>query len=251
MEIAKIERKTVVEHVMERMKELIANGHFKVGDKIPTEQVLAEMFGIARSSIREAIKIFHYLGVLESQTGRGTFVCDRGNISSEALTWSILLGETDIYELVQLREVLERAGLEKLSRDLAKDPALVTPVIDSLEREVENMREATTRQDMEAYIQADYDFHGNIIAHSGNSLFASIYHTLRAFMHEEIKRAQRGTKIDEFSFQFHRKIVNAIKSKNIEATVEILQEHIQDITKRLKKSFGQRAQVFPIDKNQN
>ena len=80
------------------------------------------MFGVARSSMREAIKIFHYLGVLESQTGRGTYVCDRANISTEALTWSILLGEHDIYEMVHLREVLEQAGLKLIAEGYRDEP---------------------------------------------------------------------------------------------------------------------------------
>ena len=82
--MAKIRQKTVVEQVMEQIKELIASGKYKPGDKLPTEHELAEKFGIGRSSIREAIKIFNYLGVLKSKAAKGTFLSDRGNISAEA-----------------------------------------------------------------------------------------------------------------------------------------------------------------------
>ena len=58
------------------------------------------MFGVGRSSIREAIKIFNYLGIMESKAALGTFISERSNISREALTWALLLGketrDTDI-----------------------------------------------------------------------------------------------------------------------------------------------------------
>ena len=92
---------------MAEIRRLIASGAYAPGDKIPTEKELAESFGIGRSSIREAIKIFNYLGVLESRAALGTFVRDRSNISSEALSWSLLLGSDELYEMIDLRGGME------------------------------------------------------------------------------------------------------------------------------------------------
>ena len=61
MSIEKIKKTTIVEQVMEQIKALIASGAYKSGDKIPTELELAESFGVGRSTIREAIKIFNHL----------------------------------------------------------------------------------------------------------------------------------------------------------------------------------------------
>jgi DNA-binding transcriptional regulator YhcF (GntR family) len=72
--LEKIRKKTVVAQVMDKIRELIASRQFKTGDRIPTEGELARMLGIGRSSIRKAIKVFNYLGVLDSQTAKGTFV---------------------------------------------------------------------------------------------------------------------------------------------------------------------------------
>lgn len=237
MHIEKIRRKTVVEHVMERMKELIASGQFKVNDKIPTEQELANMFGIARNSIREAIKVFQYLGVLDSQTGRGTYVCDRAKISSEALTWSILLGENDLFEMVHLRSVLEQEGLRRLAGLVRENPGELARLVEALESEVDNMRKAVQGMDLEALIQADYAFHGVILAASGNSLFTAIYHTLRSFMHEEIKKTYMGGDIQE-SFREHQEFVDLIKAGEDGKVVDAHLRHIQSITAKLKESLA-------------
>ena len=67
---------SVVQSVINRLTDAIKNGELKPGDKMPSEIELAESLGVARSSVREAIKILSYLGVLESKRAEGTFVCE-------------------------------------------------------------------------------------------------------------------------------------------------------------------------------
>jgi len=236
MDIEKIKRKTVVAAAMDRMKELIATGRFKVNERIPPEQELADMFGIARSSMREVLKTLHYLGVLESQTGRGTYVCDRAKISTEALTWSILLGANDIFEMVQLREVLEQAGLETIVEKHARDPASVSGLIAELEQQIANMKTAADGQDLQALILADYSFHGAIIGGSGNSLFTSIYQTLRAFMHEEIRKTYQGASFHK-SISEHSEFLDAIKSGDVRRTLDIHRAHVHGVMNKLRETL--------------
>ena len=104
MDINKIEKGneyTVVQQAMEQIRNLIIAGHYKPGDRLPTETELASRFGISRSSLREAIKLFNYLGVLESRVAKGTFISDGSNISAEALSLAALLGNKNIDELLE------------------------------------------------------------------------------------------------------------------------------------------------------
>ena len=99
---------------MDEIRNLIASGAYAPGDRIPTEKELAERFGIGRSSIREAIKIFNYLGVLHSKAALGTFVQERSSISSEALTWAMLLGRDELRDIIDMRGAVELMSLIKL-----------------------------------------------------------------------------------------------------------------------------------------
>ena len=63
--LKKINRSSVVQRVIDRLTEAIVSGELKPGDRIPTEMELAEQMGVARNSIREAVKILVYIGVLE------------------------------------------------------------------------------------------------------------------------------------------------------------------------------------------
>ena len=200
------------------------------------------MFGIARSSMREVIKTLHYLGVLESQTGRGTYVCDRGKISTEALTWSILLGANDIFELVQLREVLEQAGLQAIVQRCASASASAAHLLTELEQQIEAMRRAVDGHDLEALILADYSFHGAIIAGSGNSLFTAIYQTLRAFMHEEIRKTYQGASFGK-AITEHTEFLDAIKSGNVQRVVEIHRAHVRSVADKLRQTLGKQPRA--------
>jgi DNA-binding FadR family transcriptional regulator len=184
----KIYQRTVVEQVMDRLKTLITSGTYKVGDKIPTEQELAERFGIGRSSIREAIKIFQYLGILESRVPKGTFLQPRSRISTEAIAWAMLLGDDDMWEIIELREIIEQRAFARLMNRRTSDPAGFAAIVQTLQKEVDNMDKAVRNESLDDLVQADYQFHAAIIGGGGNKLFFNILQTLHSFMREEIRK---------------------------------------------------------------
>ncbi|TFG61357.1 MAG: FadR family transcriptional regulator [Spirochaetales bacterium] len=221
-----IKQKTVVEQVMEEIKQLIASGRYTVGDQIPPENNLAEMFGVSRPTIREAIKIFNYLGVLESQTGKGTYVSPRENISSEALTWSILLGDNELFELIEMRIVLEERSLLKLTTLQGENPEAAADTISILEEQVSRMRRCLTDFSSAELTSADYTFHAAVISGSANSLFRSIYQTLKSFMHEEIARTHKVVANVDYVVREHENILNGIKSGDPGQALKAFREHM-------------------------
>jgi GntR family transcriptional regulator, transcriptional repressor for pyruvate dehydrogenase complex len=236
VDFVKIKRKTVVSQVMEKIRELIASGQFKAGDRIPTEEELATRLGIGRSSIREAIKVFNYLGVLDSRTAVGTFVCDRASISAEALTWSILLGRDDYQDLIDTRGALEASSLVLLAERFATNPLLVAETLATLETQLERMRAAVAvgEDAREELARADYDFHAAVIAGSGNRLFVAVWAVLRAFMYEEIEKAHRGFAEDISTLVAeHEEFVTAIRSGDITVALNTVRIHIARIKRSL------------------
>jgi DNA-binding FadR family transcriptional regulator len=234
LNLAKIKRKTVVAQVMDKIRQLISSGQFKTGDRIPTEGELAARLGIGRSSIREAIKVFNYLGVLDSQTAKGTFVCDRASISAEALTWSILLGRDDYRDLIDTRGAIEMWSLVLLAERYAQDPALVAEPLEALEQQLERMRRAIAAGEREELAKADYDFHAAAIAGCGNRLFTAVYGVLRAFMYEEIEKSHQDFTDISTIIQEHEEFVKALRSGDPLTAQRTVRTHIASIKKRLE-----------------
>jgi GntR family transcriptional repressor for pyruvate dehydrogenase complex len=234
LNLAKIKRNTVVAQVMEKIRQLISSGQFKAGDRIPTEGELATHLGIGRSSIREAIKAFNYLGVLDSRTGKGTFVCDRSSISAEALTWSILLGRDDYYDLIDTRGAIETWALVSLAERYGREAASVASHVAVLEARIEGMRRAIAADKREELARADYDFHAAVIAGLGNELFNSVYRVLRTFMYEEIEKSHRDFTDISTIIQEHEEFVAAIRSGDPARAMQTSRHHICSIKKRLE-----------------
>ncbi len=235
MSIKKIKKTTVVEQVMRQIKALIAYGAYKPGDKIPTELELSESFGVGRSSIREAIKIFNYMGVLRSQAAKGTFVEERSNISSESLTWSLLLGEDELNEMIDLRGSIEIWAMFKLTDEISERSSVGLSVVEELRTIVENMRRSAGKNDRAGLIEDDFQFHTIIVQGCNNTLFTSLFKTLRSFLYDEIKQSQLDyTDLSKIPAE-HDLLLNALLTGEKSIVYSAYSKHISNIKERLKK----------------
>ena len=231
----KIKQKTVVAQVMDRIKDLIASGQYKSGDKLPTEAELAERFGIGRSSIRQAINIFNYLGVLKSKASLGTFVQERAQISTEVLTWSLILGKDELEEMVDLRGSIEQGCILDLTLKMEEPASSANKTIQSLEDIVLKMEIAAKKGDMKKLVDLDFTFHYTIIQDDRNQLYLSLYNTLKSFLYDEIKKTQMNYGKLELIPAEHRKIIEAVKSGRQAEALAAFQAHIRNIKYKLNQ----------------
>lgn len=77
------DRKNLSQQTADLLTELIQNGEFKPGDRLPNEIELSGRFHVSRTTLREAIRMLSVRGILDVRHGSGTFVNDNfnGNIS--------------------------------------------------------------------------------------------------------------------------------------------------------------------------
>jgi len=235
MPLKKVKQKTVVDQVMDQIKELIASGEYKPGDKIPTEMELAKDFGLGRSSIREAIKIFNYLGVLESRAAIGTIVRERSQISTEALTWSLLLGEDEFEEMVDLRGAIELRCMCKIASAIKAGEENGLELVDKLEEIVDKMKVSAGKKDYTKISDLDLNFHLLIIGSADNELFNSLYETLKAFLKEEVVTTNLNYQDPVEIWQEHRKLLDALKTGNTVIILDEYENHLRNILLHLNK----------------
>jgi GntR family transcriptional repressor for pyruvate dehydrogenase complex len=231
--VGQIKQKTIVEQIMEKVRELIVKDKLKPGDRIPTENELATMFGVGRSSIREAVKVFTYLGVFETQTRRGTTLNDNNSISSEALSWAFLLCEKDFTSIMGFRKALEQEAWIELSRRFREGDDAVPPALDRMQEQVLAMKAAIASKNLIDLNEADYTFHKIAIAEMNNGPILALFETLRSFTYEEIRmsntfRGNLGTVVSE-----HQAILAAVKDKDPLAAFHKFRAHIDTTRDRI------------------
>ena len=208
----KIKNKSVVQTVVDSITKAIIAGELRPGDKIPTEPELAESLGVARSSVREAIKILTYLGVLESKRHEGTFVCNGFEESMiDPMVYGIILNQDSFENLMELREMTE-AGMMRLAIKNHDEAELA-----ELENRLNDMAEiigGTDEESIREFFEADDRFHDMIAVMGKNPMADKINRVVRtltyAVRYETVSSMITRGKGQEL-YEAHRVLLEAIK----------------------------------------
>ena len=214
----RIAKENISDAVFKRIEDNIVTKVWPAGTKLPSENELAELFGVSRVSVRAAQHKLMALSVLEKRNGEGTFVKDinAGSVFSSILPM-LFLGPRDILEILEFRE-----GIETLSCALAAERATEED-IQNLETIANHMRISNERKDIETYTHYDFNFHLLISKMSKNSIIENIMMVLfdSYFAHlQEMNKAFDPA----VNAERHIKIFEAIRSRDKHAASFYMQE---------------------------
>lgn len=213
--LKKLNSESVVQQVINCLTDAMISKQLRPGDKIPTELELAESLGVGRNSIREAIKILVYLGVLEIRRAEGTFVCEGFSESMiDPMIYGIILDKTDSYDnLMELREMIE-AGVVQLAMTKYNDEDM-----NNLEEKLAVMKKEIEKgaTNTEAAFLADNDFHDAVSQMGHNPLVEKINRVVRMLTHsvrlETVTHMIENGRGDEL-YEAHEKIYYMLKNRD-------------------------------------
>ncbi|NIA10831.1 MAG: FCD domain-containing protein [Nitrospiraceae bacterium] len=233
--LEKLESKKKSVHVVEQLVDAIDRGVYKVGDRLPSEEALAEQTGVSRPSVREALGALRLVGILETRMGDGTYVKSTGGnkasrLSVEPQILSTLEEEKgNPFEALEARRVLETnlipyAAERRTSEDLQELEAALKRIIASIKT-----------KDYGGLLEADRDFHLAIGKAAKNSLLEQMLTFLLDVMKQGLwprmkKELLAASKRHmEETRRSHQGIYEAIKERNNEKAVEIMEQHFDEI----------------------
>ena len=104
----KMNKKLLASQVEDALMDDILNKPVPIGEKIPNEYELAEMYGVGRSTIRETVKSLVSKGILEVRQGSGTYVIGTDTLENDPLGFSKYEDKYKLaLELFEVRLMLE------------------------------------------------------------------------------------------------------------------------------------------------
>ncbi|MBO8154038.1 FadR/GntR family transcriptional regulator [Thermovirga sp.] len=210
-------KSTLYELVLGEIISAIKKGHWKPGEKLPTETTLAGKLNVSRSVIREVIKALTLYGVVESKPGHGTYLSQRAliNLNNSELLHTISQGSSFV-ELMEVRMIIEtQAAFWAAQRAKEKDIKKLEKILDK-EKELQ-------KPDTDIHAK----FHDAIVELSGNKLLLQIYNSIRSEISLQRKKFAKFSVEDLKSFSAqHYEILNAIKNKNAEKARSLMEKHI-------------------------
>lgn len=221
---SRTERLKLSDLAREEIRARIISGAFEMGRKL-RENDLAELLGMSKSPIREALLQLESEGLVEMPPDR----------TAQVFT----MGPSEISELGELRQMLEREALTlAMERNRAQ-------LIAALEDVLSQMDAALTRGDDAHYRMLDLDYHSAIFAASENTYLHKTYLML-AFRIQALRNLlSRDAGLNKISFADHAGLIDTIRHNDSARALHLLQKHIGETTQNYLSRIAQPS-VKPV-----
>jgi len=230
LEFEAVRKERRYEQVAEQIQKLIAQGTLKPGDRLPPERELATRFGVARSSIRDAVRTLEVMGILEPRQGAGTVVRDLSADSLVVPLATVLVRKRELVsELLDVRRMLEPGLAARAAKNATPDE--VMELEDILRRQAEKLRRG------EPSIEEDSEFHYVIGKAARNSVVLKVLDVLMDLLRESRARSLQAPGRPERSYDGHMRVLRAIKRRDPEAAEKAVRKHLEEIESIVMRQF--------------
>jgi len=221
-----VARVTVSAEIRQRLADAIHTGQLAPGTPLPAERVLCQEFGVARTSVREAIQGLVIAGFIERRGNR--------SVVAERLPDVNFTGDdrkTLVTQLFEVRQVIEPAIAEMASRRATEDQR----------EEIARIAEQTTTN-LAEFRELDHQFHSALARACGNPLLNEV-HTkalatlfgsgdLAELLYAEVNRTEVRDIITS-SLAAHQAIADAVVKGYSRKAVAAVVAHLDDVERRM------------------
>ena len=219
LEGLEIRRATTAQQLADGLSDRILAGAFAPGDRLRESAIAAEL-GVARNTIREAVRILELTGLVRYEVNRGAVV--------------IAPTPENVEALYTARERLETAAVARTPRP--EQLAAITAAFDALVA-------ATRTRDVRQIVDRDLAFHSAIVALLDSSRLDAFY----AEMTKELRFYLMVLSVEDREFDSpevvvadHEVILDAIRSGDHERAAAEIRAHIGTNALRLKEILIER-----------
>jgi DNA-binding FadR family transcriptional regulator len=207
--IRPLNRESVTSSIINRLTDLFISGDLKPGDKLPTEMELAQQLGVGRNSVREAIKMLSYLGVVEIRRGIGTYVAETMPASVvNPLILGLVFEQKTSREIIELRLLIETAVAEMVMQKAESED------IKKIENANEQLRAAICSKSLSSRSlrNLDINFHKTLLELTDNKPLRKIGEAIYVLFLASIEKTVEED--PERAVRNHQLIIDAIKKRD-------------------------------------
>lgn len=212
----------------------IVKGVYPVGAGLPSEAEICTLYGVSRSSTREAVKMLSAKGLISSRPKQGIRVLAESHwnmFDTNVLNW-ILNSKPSLSLLREFTQV--RIAIEPQAAALAAINASAEE-LNNIDKALSRMREA--EHGLDDPLEADIEFHTSILTATGNRFFEQLTDFIGTALRVSIRYTNKIKGVASADVGKHADIFESIKSGDPDraksTVLTILQEAIELIESEL------------------
>ena len=222
---------SLAEETAKKISDMVKDGIYPPAKQLPNETELANILGVSRTSIREAVKILITSNVLVIKRGVGTFVCEVPNSNYDPFNIAHSSDRRrDAIEALELRLLIEPAMIEDIFHTATEEELEEIYRIETLCKE-----KILAGED---YKELDLNFHEAIAKAAHNSIYEKLVPLLHysiLIIQHSAKDINKSAEFGENASIYHEKIVDCIRKKDIFGARLFSEIHIYNALQLLNK----------------
>ncbi|MER6914966.1 FadR/GntR family transcriptional regulator [Streptomyces sp. NPDC000594] len=195
-------RSGLTDQVIAQLRNQITSGAWPVGSRIPTEPELVAQLGVARNTVREAVRALAHNGLLDIRQGSGTYVLATSELAGVMHRRFAGAGPRHVAEV--------RSTLESTAARLAAERRTEAD-LRQLDALLARREEAWASGDAERFVSADLTFHLAVVAASHNEVLVELYADLGDLLRQWL-RDDVGDRLGPEHHMDHARLVAAIRA---------------------------------------
>ena len=220
----KVQKSSLVDIVIDRMKAYVSENNLQPGDKFLTEKELVQKLEVSRTVVREAIISLQSIGILTAQQGGGIYIADsqlggiRTILKHHYETYGV-----EVKELLEIRKILELGALRLIiENEIEVDFVRLTELNQSYKAGI------YTAGDMKTL---DAAFHKQLIKETSNESFFNLSNIINQYF--SLTKIDLIIEEQEFltAYEEHQRIISALQGKDLTTAQAIMTSHFQPVFK--------------------
>ncbi len=217
-------RPSRVDEAVDTLTERIVAGDFAPGEALPGQWDLAEIMGVSRLTVREAVKTLAAAGMVEVQPGNGTFVRPAREWTDLAALSRVQLRETDrsrvAMSLIEIRRMIE-VGAASLCAARRTDDDL-----ERLRATLGGMIAAHAAGDVPSFSAHDLEFHQAVLQGCANPFLPLVYDPLHKVLASARAQTSDHDVIRDHAIGHHQAILATIEAGDGPAAAAAMDAHM-------------------------
>ncbi|MHC8405983.1 FadR/GntR family transcriptional regulator [Pseudomonas sp. TMB3-21] len=199
-DISPLVKRSLVDQALDQLRLRINQGAWVVGQRLPTEPELSAELGISRNTVREAMRVLAFSGLIEIRQGDGSYL----RAVVDPLDTVKALSRCTAEQARETRHILEveAIGLAALRRTDEDLQAL---------REALGVSGSHYHGDLDTYIACDLVFHRRLVAAAHNPALSELYGYFSSIVGAQLRHCLNITPRRQELFDLHIELLDAVE----------------------------------------